>query len=93
MNTMALIDKIAADLAAKGPVFGHAHEPVFRRYWKAPKNALGGFKSYDDMKREMAAERAANYGPPQGPCSNPRSLLGYHIPTCRCGWHMGAHNG
>jgi hypothetical protein len=66
-------------------------EPAFRRHWKAPRNAKGGFRSYEEMKMELAARAAAYYGPPQGPCGQFRDKGSSFVPVCFCGWNKGAH--
>lgn len=65
-------------------------QPI-RHHWRAPKNHMGGFLSYEDMQAEHRARDAAHYGPPQGPCSSFRDNTLFHTPVCLCGWLMGAH--
>ena len=92
MNTMALIDKIAADLARR-PGFGRTRTNRLGAVTGRPENALGGFKSYDDMKREMAAERAIIMGRRRTVFQPPVAADGITVPSLPLRLAHGAHNG
>ncbi len=89
------VKKARLDAAFASAVAKFAPLPMpqpIRHYWKAPRNPMGGYLSYEDMKAEQLARDAAYYGPPQGPCASFRSnTVHAHTPICFCGWVEGAH--